>query len=409
MLTQYDEYPVHQYSRPFSEVPSTDVSWDDGYYKSIWSADERIYLNTALRVNPNVDVVGGSVIAAVGGTQYSLRLSRVWRPDCDTRIGPFSYRFVEPFRDIHVSLAANESPICFDFHWYGVAPAFLEAHHTARSRGRFTADQSRYVQVGEPEGWLEVAGERYPIDRNTWAGSRDHSWGLYVPRRPLAGLKEWLPPEEPVSGRALRFWTMFRLPRYSGFFGLHEDRDGISRAFNDYLGTPFEGVIDHGWNRRLELVSARHELTFKPGTRMLTGGTVTVTDVEGGEWVQEFEVATLPYLMFLNGYWPGSWSDGGTIQTYHGPGDVLEWDQLDISGMPMDYQLAHGPLLTNAHGHKYGARLRMTAPDGSVSEGLQHITFWVEGAYPRYGFTETGGFPVAAPPAAGIASDDRRS
>ena len=31
-LTRYDEYPVHATPYPMSYVPSTDLSWDDGYY-----------------------------------------------------------------------------------------------------------------------------------------------------------------------------------------------------------------------------------------------------------------------------------------------------------------------------------------------------------------------------------------
>jgi len=387
VLTQYDEYPVHQSPHPFSQIPSTDVSWDDGYYHAIWSADEGLFVHASMRVNPNMDVVAGSINLTVDGTQYTIRLSRVWRPNCDTRIGPYGYQFIEPFKTIRVFLEPNESPVSFDFNWIGTAPAFLEDHHVVTWRQRRVIDQSRYNQPGTGEGWIQVKGKRYNVNRKTWGGSRDHSWGLYEGRRPLANLKEYMPPGPPPSGRAMRFWTMFNLPNYSGFFGIHEDKDGVCRSFDDFLGTAFEGVIDYGWTgKRVALVGARHELTFRPGTRMLTGGKVFITDAEGGEWKQEFQIGTLPFLFAPIGYWVGSWRDGGTMQTYHGEGPVLEWDEIDISKMPMDYQPPGQPPQKNAQGHIYGARVKMTTPDGTVSEGMQHVTFWVEGDYHPYGF-----------------------
>jgi hypothetical protein len=341
-----------------------------------------------MRVNPNTDVLGGSVNLTVDGRQHTVRLSRVWRPDCETRVGPLRFAFLEPFKDLHLTMAPNASPVAFDLHWRGVAPAFLEDHHHLTWRGRVLCDQSRYVQVGSPEGWIEVEGARLEVDPVTWCGARDHSWGLYEQIRPLAGLAEHLPPAKPPSERALRFWTLFRLPRYAGFFSFREDKDGVCRDFaNDMDGKGFEGAIDQGWEGpRLGLVSARHELTFKPGTRVLTGGRVWVTDAEGGEWLQEIEVATPPSLLSVTGRSPGSWSDGGTTHTYHGDGPVMEWETTDVSQMPRYQRPGMAP--QEAKGSmQYGARVRMRAPDGAVSEGLQHVTLAITGDYRPYGFS----------------------
>jgi len=53
MLTPYDEFPVHQYSRPFSELPNTDVSWDDGYYFGVYAAEAKLFLFTGMRITPH--------------------------------------------------------------------------------------------------------------------------------------------------------------------------------------------------------------------------------------------------------------------------------------------------------------------------------------------------------------------
>ena len=62
MLTPYDEFPVHQASRPFSHLPSTDHAWDDGYFFGVYSAEAKLFLFTGMRVNANADVIGGTQV-----------------------------------------------------------------------------------------------------------------------------------------------------------------------------------------------------------------------------------------------------------------------------------------------------------------------------------------------------------
>src|SRR5690554_6653102 len=104
MLTPYDEFPVHQYSRPFSELPNTDVSWDDGYYFGVYSAEAKLFLFTGMRINPNTDIVGGYAGVNLNGIQHTVRLSRIWRPDFNTAIGPLSYEFTRPMEEIRLVL-----------------------------------------------------------------------------------------------------------------------------------------------------------------------------------------------------------------------------------------------------------------------------------------------------------------
>ena len=59
MLTQYDEYPVHQSPYPFSEIPSTDFAWCDGYFFGLYSAAEEVFFFSGMRVSPNTDMIGG--------------------------------------------------------------------------------------------------------------------------------------------------------------------------------------------------------------------------------------------------------------------------------------------------------------------------------------------------------------
>ena len=115
MLTPYDEFPVHQSSRPFSEIPSTDYNWDDGYWFAIFNPEEKIFVGVGARVNPNTDMFGGYAFVNIAGIQRTVRFSRVWRPNFELSIGPLHIRFTEPLKKIQLTLEPNDSGIEFDF------------------------------------------------------------------------------------------------------------------------------------------------------------------------------------------------------------------------------------------------------------------------------------------------------
>lgn len=406
MLSKYDEFPVHQASRPFAHIPSTDYSWDEGYYFGVFSADQQIFLLTGMRVNPNADMIGGYAIINIAGHQYSVRFSRCWRQQIDTVIGPLIYEFVEPLKTIRLRLDANDSELSFDITWTGVAPAYEEAHHVAETRGRVTTDQTRYSQPGKASGFITFKGKTIDVTPDSWSGDRDHSWGLYADRKPLGGHQEWLPPRAtPAVPRALRFWTLFEAGEWSGFYHIHESPTGDQVEMNDVFGAPFEGELVNGWNGpKVKLKAARHELRFQPGTRIFTGGTIHLIDDQGRPWTQHFEVASPPWVVQTMGYTTGSWKDGGTMHTYHGS-EVLamEWDEFDFSQQPFDYtpyQPANGRGATSAevlaafglgsgsqiHGVEFLARVELIAPDGSSHHGQAHVENFIQGRFDPYGF-----------------------
>jgi hypothetical protein len=341
-----------------------------------------------MRVTTNADMVGCHAGLSVGGRQTTVRASRIWRPNFATAVGPLRYEFLKAYRDIRLVLEPNESGLAFDLHWLGLAPAHLEAHHFAKSRGRTTTDQTRYSQSGTAEGWIELDGKRYEVRPHEWYADRDHSWGLYEPRSPLSDPRKWLPPrEEPANKRMLRFWMPFQAKEYSGFFHFHEDEHGGQSDLNDTFGTPFEGAIDFGFDDerpRLRLVRGAHELRFQPGTRMLAGGSLELEDEHGRAWHQEFEVASPPWATFPIGYYEGTWRDGGNIHTYHGPEDpYVEWDTIDFSRQPADHQTYDGRAYKGIYGAEYPVEVHTEGPEGSA-DGLGHVEFFMHRRYRRY-------------------------
>ncbi|KOS58203.1 hypothetical protein [Rhodococcus rhodochrous] len=383
MLSPYDELPVHQTPYPLSVVANTDNGFDDGYFFGAFSAEESMFCFSGLRINPNTDMVGGYLGVMHNGIQRTVRFSRTWRQLCETTVGPFRLDIIEPYRHLRITLAENESNLSCELNWRGSAPAFLEAHHLATHRGRPTTDQSRYAQPGVVDGWIEIDGKRTEVDPSHWYGSRDHSWGVYFDRPPLAADPKWLPPHEP-SGipRALRFWTLFGAGDLAGFYAIHEDPEGRQVPMNDTFGTPFEGQFSIGWDKEVyPLVAAQHDLRLVPGTRLLAGATITLTDSDGGIWTQKVEPVGPPWVTSTIGYQGGSWKDGGSMRTYHGPGVSLEWDEFDFGTQPFDHVRYDGTIQPGLHGKEYLSRVTTTAPDGRQWVGAGHTELFLDGPY----------------------------
>jgi hypothetical protein len=388
-LTPYDEFPVHQAPYPVSYVPSTDYAWDEGYFYGVYSVDVPVFMITGMRLNPNADIIGAHVGINIRGRQRTARLSRTLRTHWYTEVGPLRYDVVEPYRNVRLRLEPNEAGFAFDLNWLGLGPAHLSGHHLATVRGRRTTDQTRYNQVGVAEGWIEFDGERFEVRRDAWGACRDHSWGLYEARPPLVPETRWLPPK-PVQGpqRALRFSMFFAAGGYCGHLHLHEDEDGRQVATNDAFGIPFEGGVDQGYERpRIHLVTCSHKLEFTPGTRSVRRGSLELKDDSGGSWKINFDVAWPPAAVVQAGYHLGSWRDGGTIATYHGPQQpYIEWDEIDLSSQPVQHVLYGQQEARALYGVEHVARIRLTDPRGATHTGQAEIEVFLNGRYAPYGF-----------------------
>ncbi len=391
MITQYDEFPVHQSPYTFATVPSTDFSWDDGYFFGLFCPEEDVFLFTGMRVSPNSNMIGGYAGVCIAGRQLTARFSRIWRENCDTCIAPLHYRFVKPFRDIHLALGENDSGLSFDLHWLGLSPAYEEPHHRAVNHGRRTTDQTRYTQVGTGSGYIQFRGKRYDVTPDGWGGTRDHSWGIYSNRKPLSDPSEWLPPKEDFGAkRALRLWLPFRTNEYTGFYHFHEDEEGRQAKLNDVFGTPFDGCINYGWEGDpLKLVAGRHDIELIPGTRSVKKARIWLEDEKKGQWQHEIETVGKPWLPMTLGYHPGSWRDGGTMATYHGPKNPeMEWDEFDFSDPPFDFQPYGGGMIKGLSAHEHLVMLTSTDPEGRALKGCGHMEFFIEGRYKPFGLED---------------------
>ncbi|WP_068076641.1 hypothetical protein [Novosphingobium lentum] len=393
-LTPLDEYPFHATPYPMSYIPNSDPAWDDGYYFLAYDLDTGASVWTGMRIAPNSNMIGGYANTNVRGVQRAVRLSRIWRPDFDVAVGPLRFEFVEPLKAIRLICEPNESGIAFDILWRGLSPCHLAAHHRAVRAGRLATDQSRYHQVGQATGWMQVGDQRWDMPEDApWGGSRDRSWGIYESRPPLAAAPKFLPPVEPAgTPRALRFSCFVECENLSAYFHFHEGPNGERDGLNDAFGIPLEGSVDFGWpgdeghREKIAFTDYDHKLNWRPGTRSVTDGTVTLTDANGSQWSLALDVRHPPHVLGQIGYHVGAWSDGGTIHTWHGRSPALEWDEFDFSQQPCQHTFPGNGETRTVFGVEHLAAVTLTAPDGTVHNGRAQFEVFLNGRYAPYGF-----------------------
>lgn len=388
-LTPLDEYPFHATPYPMSYVPNTDPAWDDGYYFLAYDLETGTQLWTGMRIAPNSNMIGGYASTNVGGIQRAVRLSRIWRDDFDVAIGPLRYEFVEPLKAIRLIMEPNESGIAFDVMWRGLSECHLAMHHRAFRNGRRTTDQSRYHQVGQATGWLQIGDKKWDMpEQAPWGASRDRSWGIYESRPPLSAAPKFLPPSPPPPiARALRFSAFIECDGFSAYFHFHEGPEGERVVLNDAFGVPLEGSIDFGWDGgKLKIVDYTHDLNWRTGTRSVTDGTVVLTDEDGGKWTIELNVLHMPHVLGQIGYHVGAWHDGGTIHTWHGASPAIEWDEFDFSTQPCQHTFPGSGETRTVYGVEHLASVKMTGPDGTVHKGRTQFEVFLNGRYTPYGF-----------------------
>ena len=273
-LSPWDEYFNHQIALPHQVVASSDPGWRERYWISIHDIKRRDFvLSTGYGKYPNRDVMDGFCIAARGGVQRNLRVSRQLSPrHGDIAVGPLALQIIEPLKKIRFLLGENPTGITYDLTWHSsVAPA-LEGRHFEVNRGRITHELVRYVQTGKLTGELVFEGERLEVAPDCWWGVRDHSWGIR-PMSPVPGD----PPLASVQWNFLAFCPI-QFPSFSIHIYLFESQPGRPTHLSATIMRP-EGAGDHDD----EIRAITHDLQWENDAPIptLTGGRISVDYFSG--------------------------------------------------------------------------------------------------------------------------------
>jgi len=372
MITRYDELFCHQVVSTFDTPGTSAREWTERAWMQAHDTRASVHLATGFGYYPNRNVMDAFACFTVEDrTLHVVRASRELRPDIDVfAVGPFRYEVIEPLRTVRFVLGENRHGLTYDIAIEGVSPLHEEAAQRQTSRGRLKEHIKRMVQAGRPSGWIVADGRRFEVDRGSWAGERDRSWGIRVAGADF--LEAGVQPPEIYDGQLFNF-VLMQFEDWGASFHVREiwdDEAGLARRWH------FGGGLfyPYGSGREpLELANVEHHYTFDDSRpeqqRRLAGGRVVMTAVDG----TRKEVAIRPisicyqapggygwaYKGFIHGLWMGpSWMDGYRLDVTD-PEVMREiWGYCD-----------------------YGSEFRCGADVGYGTTELM-----VVGRYPRYGY-----------------------
>jgi hypothetical protein len=369
-LSPMDEFLAHQTSDTFDHVFTSDRNFYDRYYFNMHPSSDELFLITGMGQYPNLGTMDAFVSVSHGDTIHVVRASRELDGDrSSTRVGPFAVEVVEPLRKVRVVCEPNEWNLAFDLTFDGSVPAIEEPKTFQRHpHGRVSMDTSRYSQVGAWSGTLEVGGQSYTVEPDSWRGARDHSWGV-------RGVGEPEPPGIRVKSAAQGFgffhtWIPLQLADGSLIkLFAEEDMHGhrlveeSARIANNEDGGGVE-----------QMGPPRFNYTYHSGTRELQSAVVEVEDTTGKLLRIEATPLRTVYLAAGSGYIPQpDWTHG----MYQG--------ELKVEGKTYDTSTAEARA---ALGPLYETLCRFELSTGEVGYGL--LENLCVGTYHPHGFDSPG-------------------
>lgn len=329
MLTGLDELLNHQIVDTHATVVTSEQSWTEKIWSAMVRKDGTMGIDFGLGRYHNRGVMDGWAAVSRGNEQWTVRANRELRDDPTiTEVGPLRYEIIEPLRKVRYVCEKNDAqPIAYDVTFTAEMPPFFENRHKQRERDGFRvgSDVVRYHQIGVPEGWVEIEGERIEIRPEEWTEYRDHSWGT---RLDVGAHNADVKPTSDFGdvkfgeGEFVLVWSPFMLVQPNGekyaFHFYFMSKQGRIFYSSGYLNRP------DGTQERVARVTP--ELRYDDRTRRLLGGKVHFDMLQGGTRTVEVEVMGTSGVHLGPGLYLGF--DGRKHGSWHGP-LTLEGEKFD--------------------------------------------------------------------------------
>ncbi len=252
-----------------------------------------------------------------GGRQhcfYGSRRAPIERTEM--QVGPFRMEVIEPMRRARVVLEDNESGVSCDLSFSARTAAIEEARQTLWSGARRTMDATRWDQFGRWSGWVKHPDGEFKVEEALCHGTKDRSWGVRgvgepetggAPRMPGGIMFLWAP----------LFWDdhITHAIFFDGRRGEALVREGIvAPLYGSEAEVP--GVAEA---RDERMATARHRVSYHPGTRLARSAEIDLVNHDGGtrtialEPILKFQMKGLGYghPEWGQGMWKGDLAVGG--------------------------------------------------------------------------------------------------
>ena len=255
MLTQADDFPIHQRPEPVATA-GTDRNFYDRYYFQGYSANQRISLGVALGVYPHLDLMDAHFMVQVDGIQHRVFASKhMCSERLDLQVGPIQLQVLKPLQTLQLKIHDSEHGVQAELTFSSLSAPIEEPRFTYRSGPRTIMDLTRMSQSGLWQGEVRINGETHAVHH--WRGTRDRSWGV----RPI-GTRDSQPVPDAGPTQWYWLWAPMHFEEHLMFFHTNDDAHG------------------NGWNRSAVLVSLkdqqqqhlydlRFEPRYRPGTQQM--------------------------------------------------------------------------------------------------------------------------------------------
>jgi hypothetical protein len=224
IISELDDYPIHQDAKPLRQPASTHRDFDDATYFFVCDRAGRVAAFVTLECFPNRNLLRSAVFLRVG----ERHLRSIWfdkleaAPGRATACGENRFTIEEPHRRWRIELRDPEIGLKADLVWTPRCPSYHFGHVFLEREGGVAIDMEHYTTSSLYQGALEVAGERF---EGLW-GHRCRSWGV----RDWAKLPFYTWLNAQFDDRCVNLW-------------LQEDRDGGALYCDGAVTTPAGEVL----------------------------------------------------------------------------------------------------------------------------------------------------------------------
>lgn len=370
MITQLDDYAIHQTPEPVSRPASSDRNFYDRWFFAGHADDGRFVFEAALGLYPNRRVMDVHFTVLVDGVQHCFHGSRRAPAErTETVVGPFALTVERPMRVLRLVLADASSGLSCDLRCTARSAPVEEPRSVLYDEDRLVMQTTRFTQFGRWDGEFAIDGRRTTVAAAR--GVRDKSWGIRPCGEPEAGA----PSRVQRTPTVYWAWAPLSFDDVCTQFNTFEDPHGratqlaagIVPAYGDLAEIP--PGVDAGAR---ELQGALR-VNWKTGTRHAAGGSIEMRASDGASW--QIEMQPLATLLTKGlGYQHPQWGHGlwkGELALGH---ERFRPDELD----PLRPDHVHVHQLVRAH---------MSGPDRERS-GVGILETMCFGPHAPSGFKE---------------------
>lgn len=341
MITDFDDFCIHQTAAPVAQPAQSDRNFYDRYWFNGFDVDGTFIFEIGFGLYPNRHIMDGHFSVAMGDRQWAFHASRRAPAERgETVVGPLSIEVIKPLRQVRVTLAPNEHNMECELVFTAASVAHQEPQNVMYDDGHLIMQTSRFTQLGYWDGFFSIDGERREVSRA--CGTRDKSWGVRPVGEPTGGAPGLMNQEPGVYW----VWCPLNFGDVCTQFGTFEDRDGNPTQVSADLMPLYDNPDDIPRQPEPGLTpmqSVTHKLRWLTGTRRPAGGELHLTDKQGNRYDIELEPLQRFYMLGI-GYNHAEWGHGvwkGELAT-----GCEQWNLAEVD--PLDYQFIHNHQVVRA-------------------------------------------------------------